>query len=404
MTTLPRILVTGASGKTGGATVRALTQHHYHLVQTRALVRKDDARAQALRDAGAEVVIGDMSDIRDLRRAMSGVQRAYFVAPIANASLDYGVNFAVAAAEQHLEHVVVLGQWLSSPSHPSVLTRRTWLLDQLLSWIPGVDHTVINVGFFADNFMSGLGMAAQLGVLALPIGSGATAPVSNEDIGRVIAGVLANPAPYAGRTLRPTGPEVLSPEDIARVCGAVLGRQVRYTEASERMFLKSLKALNVADAFLQAQAVHYFREYRRGAFAAGETTDVVQEVTGRPAEDLETIARRYAAADPSTRRSLLNRLRAIGTMAKIMLTRPIDLKRWERDHGIPAITGEDCADSAEWKRTHAAPNAFGVGNEPTPSTDDASDDAPDTPTTNLRSNGTVVHGKHRSASMSSSAN
>ena len=41
--------------------------------------------------------------------------------------------------------------------------RRIWLTDQLLSWIPGVDHTVINVGFFADNFMSMLGVAAQLG-------------------------------------------------------------------------------------------------------------------------------------------------------------------------------------------------------------------------------------------------
>ena len=360
MTTLPRILVTGASGKTGGATVHAVLERHSDVVQTRALVRKDDHRARALRDAGAEVVIGDMSDIRDLRRAMNDVQRAYFIAPITNNSLDHGVNFAVAAAEARLEHVVAIGQWLSNPSHPSVLTRRTWLLDQLMSWIPGVEHTVINVGFFADNFMSGLGMAAQLGVLALPLGSGTTALISNEDIGRVVAGVLSNPAPYAGRMLRPTGPELLSPEDIAGAFSSALGRNVRYMEASERMLLKSLKALGAADPFMQAQGVHYFREYRRGAFAAGGTTDVVREVTGRPAEDLTTIARRYVASDPSTRRSLPNKLRALAQMAKIMLTRPMDLKRWEHENGMPDVVGEDCVDAAEWNRTHALPNAFGV--------------------------------------------
>ena len=404
MTTLPRILVTGASGKTGGATVRALVQQHSDVVQTRALVRREDARAQALRDAGAEVVIGDMSDIRDLRRAMSGVQRAYFVAPNTNNSLDHGVNFALAAAEARLEHIVALGQWLSSPSHPSVLTRRVWLLDQLFSLLPGVGHTVINVGFFADNFMGGLGAAAQLGVMALPLGSGSTAPISNEDIGRVAAGVLANSAPYVGRTLRPTGPEVLSPEDFARVFSTVLGRKVRYVDASERMALKSLKALDVGDSFMLAQVVHYFRDYRRGAFAASATTDVVQEVTGRPAEDLETIARRYAAADLSTRRSIPNLLRAMATMAKIMLTRPLDVKRWERDQGMPVVEGEACADSVEWNRTHAVPNAFGVGREANLSPYDSSNDEHDMPATNTRSLGALEDAKSFSVSMVSPAN
>lgn len=365
MTTLPRILVTGASGKTGGATVHALLEQHSDVVQTRALVRKDDQRARALRDAGAEVVIGDMSDIRDLRRAMSDVQRAYFVAP-GNNSLDHGLNFAIAAEETRLEHVVAIGQWLSSASHPSLLTRRTWLLDHVMSWIPGVDHTVINVGFFADNVMSSLGVAAQLGILALPIGNGSTALISNEDIGRVTAGVLANPAPYAGRTLRPTGPEVLSPEGIAAVFAEVLGRKVRYMEAEDKMFLKTMKALRAAPPFMQAQVVHFFRDYRGGAFAAGGTTDVVQEVTGLPAEDLTTIARRYAAADPFTRRSFPNLVLAMSRMVKIMLTRPMDVERWARENDLPIVDGEFCTDAVEWNKTHSRPNAFGVSQGPSP--------------------------------------
>ena len=98
--TNPRILVTGAGGKTGSATVSALLEHSD--VHTRAMVRTDDHRAGALREAGAEVVVGNMDDIRDMRQAMRDVQRAYFVAPIAPNSLDRVMNFAIAAHDARL--------------------------------------------------------------------------------------------------------------------------------------------------------------------------------------------------------------------------------------------------------------------------------------------------------------
>ena len=359
MSTSPRILVTGAAGRTGSAVVRALLPHADVLV--RAMVRSDDARAHRLRADGAEVVTGNFNDVRDLRRAMEGVQRAYFVAPISGSSLDHGLNFAVAAVDARLEHVVALGQWLSSPRHPTVGTRRTWLTDRLLAWMPGVDATLINVGWFADNYMPMLGVAAQLGVFPFPLGRGVTAPIANEDIGRVVAAVLAAPGPYAGRALRPTGPELLSPAEIAAAMGEVLGRRVRYVDISDRLFLKALRATRLASPFLQAHLVHYVREYRRGSFELGAPTDVVREVTGRPAEDFTSTVRRYVAADPATRRTVGNTVRAIRDLARIAVTPPLNVARWERQQHMPEIQDpEDSVDAAEWHRTHARPNAFGV--------------------------------------------
>jgi NAD(P)H dehydrogenase (quinone) len=356
--TLPRILVTGATGKTGGATASSLLERND--VLTRALVRKDDVRAQALRDAGAEVVIGDLSDIRDVRRALRDVQRAYFMAPPTNHSLDHALNFAIAAEEAQLEHVAALGQWLSSPSHGSVHTRRTWQIDRLLSWIPGVEHTVINVGWFADNYMPMLGMAAQLGVFPLASGTGTSPPISNEDIGRVVAGVLANPKPYAGRTLRPTGPESLSAPQIADAFALVLDRPVRHIDASDQMLNKTLGVLH-NDRFGHAQILNYMRDYRHGAFAVGGPTDVVQDVTGQPAEDFVSIVRRYAASDPMAKRSLGNTLRVLVNGVRIAMTAPMDVERWERDHGVPRIShAEECLDTSEWTESHAAPHAFSV--------------------------------------------
>jgi len=361
--TRPLVLVTGATGKTGTAAVLALTELHSDAVRTRALVRREDHRSRALREAGAEIVVGDMSDIRDLRRAMEGVQRAHFVAPISNSSLDHAMNFAVAATEARVQHVTAIGQWLSSSSHSSVLTRRTWLVDQLFTWLPHAEYTIVNVGFFADNFLGGLGMAAQLGNFMMPLGSGSTAPISNEDIGRVVAGVLANPAPYAGRTLRPTGPEVIDAQDMARIFSKVLGREVTYTDAPPAMGAKAMRALGFPP-FALAQVGHYMRDFRQGAFESGGTTNVVQEVTGRPAEDFETIARRYAAADPLVPRSLPNLLRALAGVARIMATRPLDIERWQRDNDVPFVEGEDCMDVAEWTQTHDVASAFQVGSGP----------------------------------------
>lgn len=51
--------------------------------------------------------------------------------------------------------------------------------------------------------MSGIAIASYHSVLSQPLGKGGTAPISNEDIGRVVAGVLAYPEPYIGKTLRP---------------------------------------------------------------------------------------------------------------------------------------------------------------------------------------------------------
>lgn len=359
MSASPRILVTGAAGKTGAAVVRALLENGN--VQVRALVRVDDDRARRLRDAGAETVVGNMDDFRDMQRAMSGVQRAYFVAPVTANSLDHAMNFAIAANEARLEHVVALGQWLSSPNHPSVGTRRTWLTDQLFAWIPDVEHTIINVGWFADNYMLLLGIAAQLGVFPLPFSEGKNAPISNEDIGRVVAGVLVNPAPYAGRTLRPTGPELLSPQQVADAFGEVLGRKVRHVDISDRMFGKASRALGLLTPFTHAQMVHYVRDYRRGSFALGGPTDVVEQVTGRPAEDFISIVSRYAASDPTARRSIRNTLRALAQMVRIVVTPPINLKRWEKEQGMPHIRGaEGSIDADDWRLTHGTPNAFGV--------------------------------------------
>ena len=70
------ILVTGAAGAIGaiGRNLTAMLLAKGHKV--RALVRREDERAAALRRLGAEVVQGDLTDLASMRTAPSKAARA----------------------------------------------------------------------------------------------------------------------------------------------------------------------------------------------------------------------------------------------------------------------------------------------------------------------------------------
>lgn len=348
----PTILVTSAAGNTGMPTALQLLENGFPV---RAFVRRNDRRAKRLADAGAEIFVGDQYSITDMRRAMDGVQRAYHCAPAAPNVLHFGTVFAIAAQEARLEHAVMLGQWLSDAVHPSLGTREVWLNEQVLRLLPDTTLTVNNAGWFAENYFWVLEPAAQLGILPLPLGDGnvkKNAPPSNEDIAAVNVVALIDPATHAGKTYRPTGPELLSPNEIAAIMGKVLGRKVKYLGISEAMMLKALKVQGFPE-MMPTQLALYANEYRRGAFAVHAPTNVVREVTGQEPEDFETIARRIVAARPEAVQSAGNKLKAMRNFAKILLTAKIDPDAVERrrDHVLlksPAFV----ADSQAWRAGH----------------------------------------------------
>src|ERR1700751_153897 len=120
----PKILVTGATGRTGSAVVDELLAKD---VPVRALVHSKDARSEDLERKGAETVVADMFDLDQLLAAMRGTQRAYSLPFYHPYMIQSATAFAVAAQEAKLEAVVSMGQWLASPIHPSLTTPPAWL-------------------------------------------------------------------------------------------------------------------------------------------------------------------------------------------------------------------------------------------------------------------------------------
>ena len=171
------ILVTGAAGIAKGHRVRAL-------------VRREDERAEALRELGAEVMQGDLTDLTAMHRAIEGCARVYFGMSVSTDYLTATINTAAVALNHGVEAFVNMSQMTvtqmsitettNSPQH-----KLHWLAEQALSWsgLPVITMrpTVFLEGFFLLLAAPGVRDADEL---ALPMGGGKTSPISAVDVAR----------------------------------------------------------------------------------------------------------------------------------------------------------------------------------------------------------------------------
>ena len=101
------ILVSGATGRTGGAAIDELLKMGKRV---RAYVRSDGEKAAALRARGVEIAVGDFTDIDDIRAAMEGIRSAYFLHPIRPGIISATAYFAQAAKEAGVSAIVNMSQ------------------------------------------------------------------------------------------------------------------------------------------------------------------------------------------------------------------------------------------------------------------------------------------------------
>ena len=189
------ILVTGAAGRIGGVGGTVVELLLRRDLPVRALVRRDDERADALRASGAEVVVGDLTRTEDVARALVGCRRMYFGMSVSPAYLEASVT-AAAVAREHgdLEVFVNISQMTVSQMSLTSMTdslqqRLHWLAEQVLNWsglpVVHVRATVfLQTFFFLDWAAESI---AKNGTIRLPFGNGRTSPVDAHDVAEVIA-------------------------------------------------------------------------------------------------------------------------------------------------------------------------------------------------------------------------
>jgi uncharacterized protein YbjT (DUF2867 family) len=293
------ILVTGAAGAVGGIgrTLTELLLARGHKV--RAMVRREDERAEALRRLGADVVKGDLTDLASMHGAIEGCRRIYFGMSVSPAYLEATVNTAAVALHHGVEAFVNMSQMTVSQMSISETTdspqhKLHWLAEQALAWsrLPVVTMrpTVFMEGFFLQ--LTAPGVRAS-DTLALPFGSGKTSPVSAVDVARSIAVILDNPAPHIGQIYDLTGPESADPDHYARVFSEALGRPIRYRDVPLAAWSESLRQAKYPEHLVRHLSA-MAELTKDGRY--DRMTDTVSKLTGESSTNMRDFVRLHAAA------------------------------------------------------------------------------------------------------------
>jgi uncharacterized protein YbjT (DUF2867 family) len=283
-----KILITGATGDTGRAAVRESIALG---LDVRAMVHTIDARSDALKALGAEVVVGDLLQIDTVRAAMQGVEAAYFVWPVQPGLINATVNFAQAARETGVNTVINLSQRSANRESSSDSCRDTFIAEEILNWsrLP-VIH--LRPTYFLEWLLYPWQLPfLQQGVLRMPVGKGRHSPIAADDQGRAIAALLKNPEGHIGTTINLSGPVEMDHEQMAAELSEALGRTIVFQDLPVEEYVQSIKEMGVP-AYIVQHLDGAMRDYHNGRMAGADNN--VEQLTGRPSMTVGEFARLHA--------------------------------------------------------------------------------------------------------------
>ncbi|MGN8072628.1 NmrA family NAD(P)-binding protein [Mucilaginibacter sp. 22184] len=281
------ILVTGATGATGAPTVELLMQKGYPV---RAFVHKEDERSTSLKVLGAEIFVGDLHDMEDVRAAWKGIKRGYFCYPLSPNLLDATVMFAQAAKEAGAELIVNLSQKQVASTVKSPATIRHFLSEETFNW-SGIPTVHLRATFFSEWFLY-VSAAIKAGKLQMAFPERARhAPVAGEDLARTIVAILDEPEQHVGKAYQLFGPEELTYTEIGEIFSRALGKNIVYEQVSIQE-MADIIGLGESDHF-KNHVAHVISDH---LFAGPHMNDRIRTITGKdPMKLAEFIGKNRAA-------------------------------------------------------------------------------------------------------------
>jgi uncharacterized protein YbjT (DUF2867 family) len=282
-------LVTGAGGGSGSVSRQVVELLVHAGESVRAMVRRDDDRAQHLRELGADVVVGDLTRAGDIVAALQDVQRMFFNMSVSSDYLLATTEVCAAAVERgRLDAIVNMSQMTVSQmtltsTEESRQHRLHWLAEHVLNW-SGLPVIHVRPTVFLDNPLFTILASPTLrerDVLALPFGTGRTSPIASADVAAVVAAILRNPSDHINKVYELTGPQVLDVKGLAQEYTSALGRPISAEDRDPDEVQRELASAGLPGHVQQhiATMVRLHREDRYN-----RATDDVERIIGRPAQ------------------------------------------------------------------------------------------------------------------------
>jgi uncharacterized protein YbjT (DUF2867 family) len=230
MTDTRLVLITGATGKQGGAVARHLTGKGFKI---RAMTRKADSdAAKALAAAGAEVVKGDLDDVASLEGALTGAWGTFAVQNTWEAGVEgeeeQGKRFATVARKMGIQHFVYSSVGSAHRQTGIPHFENKWRVEETVRGLGFPSRVIIRPVFFMENltspwFLNGDKLCAAMDpktVLQM---------IAVDDIGKYGARAFTDAAALNGREIDLAGDAVTIPQ-AARILSRGLGRAIEFMQ------------------------------------------------------------------------------------------------------------------------------------------------------------------------------
>jgi uncharacterized protein YbjT (DUF2867 family) len=285
----PTYLVTGAGGGVAGISPQVVDRLLDRGEAVRAMVHRDDARADALRAQGAEIVVGDLTNPADVQAAMSGITRMFFNMSVSPDYLQATAVVCVAATEVDRLEVLVnisqmtVSQMTASSTEESRQQQLHFLAEHVINW-SGVPAVHIRPTVLLENplfAMLATHSIRETGQLVLPFGTGRTSPVASSDVADVVTAVITAPRDHLGKVYELTGPTTLDVDELADQYAQALGRPVAAVNPAHDEWIKDLDKLALTP-YVRQHIETMAKLHRQDRY--NRSTHDVEAVTGRPAQ------------------------------------------------------------------------------------------------------------------------
>lgn len=253
-------VVIGATGHTGAVVAEKLLAKGEKV----RVVGRDGGKLERFRQKGAEVFVGDATDVTAMTKAFAGAAAAYVMIPPNIASPDVRahserVSDALAAAleKNGVKHAVVLSSFGAEKEDKTGPVLGLHHLERKLEGIAGLNALFLRAGYFMENVLPQVGVIQSLGFIAGPLRADLPLPmIATRDIGAFAAEALAR-REFQGKQRRELqGARDVTYAQVAQVIGAAIGKpDLRYQQAPAIQLKPALTQMgmsaNMADLLLE---------------------------------------------------------------------------------------------------------------------------------------------------------
>ena len=288
------ILVTGATGHFGNATINFLLEKGVKASQISALVRNEQS-ADEFKKLGLSTLIGDYDNYNSLVTAFTGLEKLLFVSSsdiinrtaqhqnVINAAKEAGVKHIIYTSFQRRNESEASPLWIVAQSH---IQTEKWLKES------GIDYTILKNNLYMDFLPGFIGeKVAESGVIFIPAENGKVSAVLRSEMAEAAASILATDG-HIGKEYNFTNAEAVTYQEIAKTVSEVIGKPINYISPSVEEYGKTLSSYGVT-----AEVVGIFSSFAV-AQAQGEldieSTDLEKLLGRRPTSVKDFLIKLYS--------------------------------------------------------------------------------------------------------------